>query len=233
MQGGQPVAYASRALNPAETCYAQIEKELLAIVFGCDHFEAYVYGRDVVHVETDHKPLEMIMLKLLNSAPKRLQRMLVHLQKYNLEVKYKRGDTLFLADTLSRAHRAKMHVLQQELIFKGQRLVVPVSMRKNMMIAVHSTHIGIEGCLRRARDSIYWACMTTELKDYISKCDICLAYRQTPSKEPLQQHEFTERSWSKVGIDLCDFHGRTLLVLVDYHSNFIEVEWITSLTTSG
>ena len=75
--------------------------------------------------------------------------------------------------------------------------------------------------------------MTTELKDYISRCDICLAYRQTPSKEPLQQHEFTERPWSKVGIDLCDFHGRTLLVLVDYHSNFIEVEQITSLTTSG
>ena len=123
--------------------------------------------------------------------------------------------------------------IQQELIFKGQRLVAPVSMHKNMMITVHSTHIGIEGCLRRAKDSIYWPCMTAELKDYISKCDICLAYRQTLSKEPLQQHQFTKCPWSKVGIDLCDFHGRTLLVLVDYHSNFIEVERITSLTTSG
>ena len=46
------------------------------------------------------------MLKPLNSVPKWLQRMLLHLQKYNLEVKYKRGDQLFLADTLSRAHRA-------------------------------------------------------------------------------------------------------------------------------
>ena len=81
---GQPVAYASRVLSPAGTRYAQIEKELLAIVFGCDHFEAYVYGRDIVHVETDHKPLESTMLKPFNSAPKRLQRMLLHLQKYNL-----------------------------------------------------------------------------------------------------------------------------------------------------
>ena len=63
MQKGQPVAYASRALTDAETRYAQIEKELLAIVFACDRFDAYIYGRDVVHVESDHQPLEMIMRK--------------------------------------------------------------------------------------------------------------------------------------------------------------------------
>ena len=47
-----------------------------------------MYVRDVVHVESDHKPLEMIVLKPLDSAPKRLQRMLLQLQKYNLKVKY-------------------------------------------------------------------------------------------------------------------------------------------------
>ena len=89
MQNGQPVAYASRALTPAETRYAQIEKELLAIVFACDRFDAYVYGRHLVNVETDHKPLEPIFIKPLASAPQCLQRMLMRLQKYNLQVKYK------------------------------------------------------------------------------------------------------------------------------------------------
>ena len=42
LHNGQPVAYSSRALMDAETRYAQIEKELLAIVFTCECFEAYV-----------------------------------------------------------------------------------------------------------------------------------------------------------------------------------------------
>ena len=109
MQNGQPVAYASRALTPTETRYAQIEKELLAIVFACDHFESYIYGRDAVHVETDHQPLVSIVLKPLNSAPCQLQRMLLRLQKYNLLVKYKKGKEMFLADTLSRAYLPEVH----------------------------------------------------------------------------------------------------------------------------
>ena len=70
-------------------------------MFACDHFEVYIYGRDNVHVETDHKPLESIVLKPLNSAPKRLQRKPLVLEKYSLQVKYKKGEKMFLADTLS------------------------------------------------------------------------------------------------------------------------------------
>lgn len=58
LQNGQPVAYASRALTDTETRYAQIEKELLTIVFACKRFEPYVYGCDLIQVESDHKPLE-------------------------------------------------------------------------------------------------------------------------------------------------------------------------------
>ena len=102
MQGGQPIGYASRAMTPTEINYAQIEKELLSIVFGVERFVQYVQGRPV-KVETDHKPLESIFKKSLISAPKRLQRMMLRLQKYDLEVNYKKGSQMYLADTLSRA----------------------------------------------------------------------------------------------------------------------------------
>ena len=103
MQNGQPVAYASRTLTTAEVRYAQIDKELLAIVFAFNHFDAYIYGHKRVNVETEHQPLEMIVHKPLNCAPKRLQRMLLQLQKYSLVVHYKKGKLMYLADTLSRA----------------------------------------------------------------------------------------------------------------------------------
>lgn len=102
MQKGQPVAYASRAMTDAQVNYAQIEKELLATVFGVERFEQYVHGRPV-KIETDHKPLERIFEKSLTSAPKRLQRMMLRLQKYNLTVVYTKGSEMYLADTLSRA----------------------------------------------------------------------------------------------------------------------------------
>ena len=63
-----------------------------------------MYGRGLVNIETDHKPLETIFLKLLASAPTRLQRMILRLQKYSLHVAYKKGKAMHLADTLSRAY---------------------------------------------------------------------------------------------------------------------------------
>ena len=89
-------------MTSAEENYAQIEKENLAIVFGCERFDHYIYGIHVT-VETDHKPLESLATKPIHALPKRLQRMMLRLQKYDLNIKYKKGSMMYLADTLSRA----------------------------------------------------------------------------------------------------------------------------------
>ena len=103
IQNGRPVAYASRSLTSTEKNYAQIEKELLAIVFGCNRFDHLIFGLPIVYVETDHKPLEAILRKSINDAPnKRLQRMILRLQRYALETRYVPGPQLWIADTLSR-----------------------------------------------------------------------------------------------------------------------------------
>ena len=89
-------------MSNSETNYAQIEKELLAIVFECERFNMYTYGAEI-EVLTDHKPLESIFKKTLFKVPPRLQRMRLRLQKYNLKVRFVPGKFLYIADTLSRA----------------------------------------------------------------------------------------------------------------------------------
>ena len=89
MQNGHPNAYASRALKDTESRYAQIEKEMLASVVSVEKFNYFTFGRRTV-AHTDHKSLESIFMKPLHRAPKRLQGMLIRLQKYDLVGQYAR-----------------------------------------------------------------------------------------------------------------------------------------------
>mgnify|MGYP001793925245 CR=1 FL=1 len=77
-------------MTSAEQTYAQIKKELLAIVFDCERFNMYTYGADK-DVKTDHKSLESIFKKPWHKVPPRLQRMRLRLQKYHVKVRYVPG----------------------------------------------------------------------------------------------------------------------------------------------
>ena len=83
-------------------------------------------------------------------------------------------------------------MVQSEHVFKGQLLALPSSLRKELMTIVYGSDIGIAGCIRRASDSLYWARMSTDLKEYISKYDICLAHRCTQGDEP---NMYSTNSW--------------------------------------
>ena len=96
------VAYASRALTSAETRYAQIEREMLAVVFGFTRFHKLLYGKLDVTVESDHQPLERLVLKPMHATPMRIQKMRLKLQPYNFKLIYKKGKEIGLADCLSR-----------------------------------------------------------------------------------------------------------------------------------
>ena len=97
-----PVASVSRSLTRSEQNYVALELECLAIVFACQKFDQYIFGKHI-QVETDHKPLEIIIKKSILAAPRRLQRMLLQLQRYSLDVVYRPGEQQVVADTLSRA----------------------------------------------------------------------------------------------------------------------------------
>ena len=273
MQNGHPVAYASRSLTNSESNNAKMEKKLLAIVFGVEKFESYLYGRKFT-VESDHKSLEPIMKKSVLSAPKRLQRIILRLQRFDFDITYKKGSEMFLVDMLSRSkvkdnncrsdrdimcdvfmtEEERSHIerevesinmlqylsvsqgglkrvqkateqdkdiselkrliqegwpedisqvpksvkcyysfreeliFQEGLIFKGERLTIPKVMREDMMQRMHRSHLGVQGCLRRGREVMYWPRMNEEVKEFISRCEVCKVYHDRQQKEPMIGH---------------------------------------------
>ena len=79
--------------------------------------------------------------------------------------------------------------IQDGIIFKGQRSVIPETLRQKVKEKIHRAHIGIQGCLRRACEVIYWPSMNQEITDYIEHCDTCNMYTTHPEREPLIVHD--------------------------------------------
>ena len=295
MQRGQPIAYISRALTPTEQRYAQIEKDCLAIVYALERFHQYTFGRSVL-VYSDHKPLESILKKPLASAPRRIQVMMIRLQRYDVTVSYERGQNIILADLLSRAYLPKSPepedkefefvnmasyvpisdprleeirretradestqvltrvifqgwpddkssappialpyfnqrdelTVQNGLIFRGERVVVPKKLREVMKQKIHSSHMGTEACLRRARDSIYWP----EMKELVESCETCRQYDCAQPKETLRSTAVPNRPWEQIATDPFSYKGKDFLITVDYYSNFWEIDQLASTSAS-
>lgn len=78
-------------------------KETLAIVHAFHKFDQLLFGKADVVVHSDHKPLEVIFKRPVADAPRRLQSMMLTLQRYTFTVEYRKGPTLLIADTLSQA----------------------------------------------------------------------------------------------------------------------------------
>ena len=137
-----PVAYASRAMTESERNYAQIEKEMLGVVYGCERFHCYTYGRTFT-VETDHKPLIAIIRKLLCDAPPRLQRLLLRVQRYDFTLQYTPGKHLIIAATLSRAFLSRIVPSDTEadvqILVCAIKTGIPVSTQKWQEILMFST----------------------------------------------------------------------------------------------
>ena len=302
LQGGQPIAYASRALTTAQQNYAQIEKETLAIVYGCEKFHQFIYGRKVL-VESDHKPLQSIWCKPLHQAPARLQRLLLNLQKYDLDIFYKPGKYMFLADTLSRSFlpetkeqlvpevdvnainpRAYLPVsperydeLQKEtaadpvlrelrevvqsgwadtkeevslslreywtyrdeiictdgLLFKGEKLIVPKSLRPMMLDIIHESHLGIVKCKSRAREVLFWPGMSSQIEEKVAQCEICAEHSKSNPKEPMIKVDLPDRPWAKIAADLFEYKSANYLLTVDYYSKWPELAKLDNETSQN
>ena len=99
-----------------------------------------------------------------------------------------------------------------------------------MKARIHASHIGIQGCLRRAREVLYWPGMNRDIENCIAQCHVYNSQPREQTKEPMICHEIPTRPWEKIAVDLFQLNGRDYMVTVDYYSSFFEVDSLTTKT---
>ncbi|KAI8511995.1 PREDICTED: uncharacterized protein K02A2.6-like [Branchiostoma belcheri] len=122
---------------------------------------------------------------------------------------------------------------QDGIVLRGDRATIPKSLRSRMLTRIHQSYMGIEACLRFAKDCVYWPGMNAEVKDYVSRCDICQTVGRKQQKETLEPHPIPQRPWERVGTDLFTFQQREYLITVDYHSNYFEIDMCENVTRAS
>lgn len=300
VQDGIPISFASKSLSPTQSQYSSIERECLALVHGFQRFHHYLYGRPFT-VISDCKPLETIFKKPLHSAPPRLQRMMIKIQGYDFEVKYRPGSEMIIADTLSRLpnpskteeipldHRVDQVQVQMDLlnfsparqdnireetlrdttlktlsqviftgwpddikalptcirdfwgyrdelaiengiVFKGRQVLIPETVRPEILKQLHVGHQGVEKTYRLARESVYWPRLHRDIQCLVNGCPECQSLQPAQQKEPLNPHEKPSMPWIKLGTDLFSAEGTDYLIIADYHSLYPVVVPLSSQT---
>lgn len=129
--------------------------------------------------------------------------------------------------------RRKMKTLSHDngIILKGEAVLIPKSLRENIKMRLHSAHIRFDSMMRRARGTIFWPGMAAEIKQMIEKCEQCQKLKPWNQRETLRQHSDGNGPWDKVGTDLFEIKGRNFLLVIDYYSNFIEVDQLSTTTS--
>ena len=115
--------------------------------------------------------------------------------------------------------------VQDGIILKGKRCVIPQTLRQKVKEKIHRAHFGIQRCLRRVLEVVYWPSMNQQITDYIEHCDTCNIYASHPQREPLIVHDV-----QKVGCDIFTLDEKDYLCTVDYYSGYFEIDHLERKT---
>jgi hypothetical protein len=94
--------------------------------------------------------------------------------------------------------------LEEEVIWRFDRIVVPMRLRSKYVNEIHYRHPGVEHTLWCAREYMFWPKMNQEIKEKVLLCETSLKYR---SKQPLMEmlsHQIPSSPYERVGLDLLE-----------------------------
>ena len=118
------------------------------------------------------------------------------------------------------------------ILLRGNRLIIPSSLRPEIIEKLHSGHQGLTKCQQQAKDSVWWPGIKKDIEEKVSKCIVCSKHRLN-HVEPLLPSPFPNRPWEKVGTDIFEWRNSSYLLVIDYYSRYIEVAKLSSMTSQN
>jgi hypothetical protein len=300
----------SRFLTDAESRYAMVELELLAVVWAMDKCRLYLLGLPHFDLIVDHRPLiPIINSKGLDEIDNpRILRLREKLLPFSFHAEWKRGKDHIIPDALSRAPAtdpddhdkhleslltkdldvrvnymaarlrdeddytdntkdllvqqlaaaakldtdyqhlitlikegfpAKSTALPRELqpyfklrddltvhddlILFQTRILVPKSERRNVLHRLHLAHQGIERTKRRARQTVYWPGLQSDITNIVGACSKCQENRPSLPAEKKKVDALPTRPFQETAADIFEYAGRFYLVYTDRFSGWAEI----------
>lgn len=110
--------------------------------------------------------------------------------------------------------------VEDGLVIKGNRIVIPQIMHKEILEKIHEAHQGVVKCQLRAKASVFWHNINRDITEIVKACPLCQEFGHSLPKEPLQPQELPTGPWQTVGSDLFTLYGEDYLLVVDYYSKF-------------
>ena len=109
------------------------------------------------------------------------------------------------------------------ILLDGHRIVIPHSMRRDVLARLHASHQGIERTKRRARQTVYWPAINSDIQNTVQSCSKCQESLPSQQREPMEQDPPPKRPFEDVSADLFSHAGKSYLVYVDRLSGWIKI----------
>ena len=122
--------------------------------------------------------------------------------------------------------------MENRLITKGARLIIPSTLRRKVLEQMHEGHLGIEKCMFKARDSVFWPGISNDICETVEKCGICQASSRA-AKPVGNVSDVPPHAWHTLGTDLFYWNKIDYLVIGDYFSKYLIVRRLPNSSTQG
>ncbi|MEL7377532.1 MAG: DDE-type integrase/transposase/recombinase, partial [Bacteroidota bacterium] len=172
-----------------------------------NHLRAVTWDRIVAASATDEESIPLSDL-IKNGFPDSKDKMPSNIRQY-----WNMRDELYQLDGVP---------------IKGSKILIPKSLRAEVLQALHAAHQGVNGMLANARQRLFWPGLDASVRLTRAQCKACNKMAPSNPRQPLQPPANPDYPFQQTVTDFFDLHGKDYLIYADRYTGWVEIALMTS-----